>query len=38
MIYDGHVTRSHDAENLALITEINYTSQYIHSEKSYFKL
>ncbi len=29
---------SNDAENSALITEINYILQYIHIENSYFKL
>ncbi len=28
---------SNDAENSALITEINYISKYIQIEKSYFK-
>ncbi len=28
---------SNDAENSALITEINYILQYIHIENSYFK-
>ncbi len=29
---------SNDAENTALITEINYILLYIHIEESYFKL
>ncbi len=29
---------SNDAENTALITEINYILQYIHIENRYFKL
>ncbi len=29
---------SNDAENTALITEINYSLQYNHIENSYFKL
>ncbi len=29
---------SNDAENLALITEINYILQYIHIENSYFEI
>ncbi len=29
---------SNDAENSALITEINYILQYIHIENSYLKL
>ncbi len=29
---------SNDAENTALITEINYSLTYIHIENSYFKL
>ncbi len=30
--------RSNDAENSALITEINYILQYIHIENIWFKL
>ncbi len=33
-----HWSLSNDAENSALITEINYILQYIHIENSYFKL
>ncbi len=29
---------SNDTENSALITELNYISQYIHIENTYFKL
>ncbi len=32
-----HVTLKTDAENAALITEINYIVQYIHIENNYFK-
>ncbi len=33
-----HVTLSNDAENSALITEINYTLKYVQTENTYFKL
>ncbi len=40
MISEDHVTEdwSNDAENSALITEINYILKYIHIENCYFKL
>ncbi len=40
MISEDHVTQdwSNDAENTALITEINYILTYIHTEHSYFKI
>ncbi len=39
MISEDHVTlTSNDAENTALITEINDILTYIHKENSYFKL
>ncbi len=39
MISEDHVTHvSNDAENTALITEINYSLTCIHIENSYFKL
>ncbi len=38
MISADHVTLKTDAENTALITEINYILEYIQTEKSYFKL
>ncbi len=39
MISEDHVTlKTDDAENTALITEINYSLTDIHIETSYFKL
>ncbi len=37
MISEGSCDLSNDAENTALITEINYILQYIHIESSFFK-
>ncbi len=38
MISEDHVTLKTDAENTALITEINNILEYIQIENSYFKL
>ncbi len=41
MIFEGSCDTedwSNDAENTALITEINYILQYIHIENSYFNV
>ncbi len=38
MISEGSCDWSNDAENTALITEINYKLNYIQIENSYFEL